>query len=139
MIRKAKWKGYTALALGGRVGFFALWNGMSLAWRAAHDVFPTFDSRGFLLCLHSSPAFERSAYEQQSAAICGMGTNCRRCGAIGRVHQSLCPALTHGLSTFHRCRGRGSVIRAGSLGTWVRTGSRDLGIAREFAKSEPAQ
>lgn len=88
---------------------------------------PATNSRGFLLCLHSSPAFERSARELQSVAICGMGTNCRRCGAIGRVHQSLCPALTHGLSTFHRCRGRGSVIRAGSLGTWVRTGSRDLG------------
>lgn len=38
---------------------------------------PATNSRGFLLCLHSSPAFERSVHELQSVAICGMGTNCR--------------------------------------------------------------
>jgi hypothetical protein len=50
MIRKAKWKGYTALVEAGLVGFFALWNGLSLAWRAAHGVFPTFGfAVGYLL------------------------------------------------------------------------------------------
>jgi len=52
MIRKAKWKGYVALALACLVGFFALRNGVSLARQAAHGVFPTLGfAVGYLLRL----------------------------------------------------------------------------------------
>jgi hypothetical protein len=50
MIRKAKWKGYIAIAISCLVGFFALWNGISLAQRAAHGVLPTLGfAVGYLL------------------------------------------------------------------------------------------
>jgi hypothetical protein len=42
VIRKSKWKGYTALVLACFFGIFALWNGVSLAWRATHGIWPTF-------------------------------------------------------------------------------------------------
>jgi len=50
MIRKAKWKGYTAIAIGCLVGFFALWKGISFAQQAGHGEFPTLGfAAGYLL------------------------------------------------------------------------------------------
>lgn len=52
MIRKSKWKGYTAIAIGSLVGVFALWKGISLAQQAARGEFPTLGSAaGYLLRL----------------------------------------------------------------------------------------